>query len=739
MVTRKNTVLFTANLIRNPQQYDFKYYSISDTNKFILNNVSNLVNGDIILSVDIRSNTFEGDSHSVWKLAREGDKDYRPGTQIETRWWDSLIGQNTAGDKVPDIDLPINQRYGNNIRPRQSWYVNRFDALKEIIDYANDVLKKHQLVGQINLTNLDSKEPEPTAQSLEWDATVDTYAELTYINTADLSGTVKYLVKADETSNNFWAIYTWDGTEFSRTKLQTYNTSTYWSYTDWYGTDPAIHGMLHDANTKIDKQVTYEYELDGLSVLPGQHVKVTSADTGGWKLFMKTATGWTNVGTENGAIRLSTKLYDYSQDGTGFAGEDTFDENFFDQEPAIETRMILTALRDDLFINDLAVEYNTLFFTGLRKVLAEQTYVDWLFKTSFINVKNSVRNLDQRKSYETGTDAWIESYINEVKPFHTKLREYKLGYTGTDTQDGIFSDFDNPPLYDTTTKKIRPLDVDIDTAKLTELPYKMWNDYHKKYVSSITITKSGSGYEVVPDITVLGGTVGSTGPFQIQATSSSGATSGSYGYYYPLFTSEQQAKVYDTQNGGSGTTHTHTFDNILGTFYMPTASTNHAQTNKSGTFKMYVAPGTTTAKATAIIQDGKVTKILLTDTGANYTSTPTVILTGGLKLGGTPTDTAKAYANLSNDLVRDFNTTIKFDRVSSTSRVKDWTASTYFAYGDLIRHKNQLYKATSAFTSTTDFDDNKGNVYKVYGDEIGLNSRRQNKRLLYARNRNAWE
>ena len=720
VVQRHNSTSFIANLIRNPKRFDIKYYSITDTNKFILNNITNLINGDIILSVDIRSNTFEGDSHSVWKLAREGDPDYRPGTQIETRWWDSLIGSNSAGDKVPDLDIPLNQRYGNNIRPRQSWYVNRFDALKEIIDYANTVLKKYQLVGQINLTNLDSKEPEPTAQSLEWDATVDTYAELTYVNTADLSGTVRYLVKADETSNNFWAIYTWDGTIWSRTKLQTYNTSNYWSYTDWYGTDPAIHEMIHDENTPIDKQVTYEYELDGLNLVPGKHVKVTNADTGGWKLFMKTTTGWTNVGTENGTIRLSTKLYDYTQDATGFAGDDTFDDNFFDQEPSNETRMILTALRDDLFIGDLAQEYNTLFFTGLRKVLAEQTYVDWVFKTSFINVKNSVRELDQRKSYETGTDAWIESYINEVKPFNTKLREYKLGYTGTDTQDGIFTDFDNPPLYDTTTKKIRPLNVDIDTAKLTEYPYQMWNDYHKKYVSSITITKAGSGYEVAPEVTVLGGTVGSTGPFQIQATSSSGATSGSYGYYYPLFTSEAQAKIYDSQNGGSGAVHSHTFDDVTGTFYMPTGSTNHAQTNKSNTFKMYVAPSTTTAKATAIIQGGKVTKITLSDTGANYTTTPTVILTGGLKTGGTPTDTATAYANLNNDLVRDFDTTIKFDRVSSTSRVKNWTASTYFAYGDLIRHNNQLYKATSAFTSTTDFDDNIGNVYKVYGDETGL-------------------
>ena len=714
---RKNTVAFVANLIRNPGQFDVQYYSVTDTNKFILNNVKGLVNSDIVLNMDIRSNTFEGDAHSVWKLVREGDKDFKPTAQIESRWWDSLIGQTSAGDIVPDTSLPVNERYGNKLRPRQSWYVDRYSALKEIIDYANSVLKKNQLVGQINLTNLDSKDPEPTAQSLEWDASVDTYAELTYVNTADLSGTVNYLVKADETANNYWAIYQWAGTEWSRTKLQTYNTSAYWSYTDWYKTDGS---MVHDENTPVDKQVKFEYELDTLDIAIGKHVKVTNADTGGWKLFMKTATGFENIGTENGTIRLSTKLYDYSQDATGFAGEDTFDDNFFDQEPSTETRKILTALRDDLFINDLAIEYNTLFFTGLRKVLSEQTYVDWMFKTSFINAKNSVRQLDQRKTYTTGTDSWIESYINEVKPFHTKLREYRLGYDKTETQDGIFSDFDNPTFYDASTGKIRSLNVDLDTAKLTEYPHQMWYDYHKKYVKSITVTAGGSGYEVAPSVTILGGTVGSTGPFQIQATSSSGATSGQFGYYYPLFTSQKQAEIYDSQNSGSGTTKSYTFDGYAGNFYGPSASTSEAQSNKSGSFKMYVTPASTGATATAIIQNGAVTKINVTSVGANYTATPTVVLTGGKTDGTTPTDTAKAYANLENDLVRDFDTTIKFDRVSSTSRVVDWAASTSYAYNDLLRYKNQLYKVTNAFTSSTDFDDNIGKVYKVYGNETGL-------------------
>ena len=187
---RKNTTAYISNLITNPRLSSTKYYAVTDTNKFQIFNVNNLYKDAVVLNVDFRKNTFEGDNHSVWKLAREGDKNWRPNSEIETRWWDSLIGKNTSGDLVPDTTLPVNERYGANVRPRQSWYVDRKSALKEIIDYTNSVLLKNQMVGQFSLTNLDSKEAEPTAQSLTWDASVDTYAELTYVNTADLSGSV---------------------------------------------------------------------------------------------------------------------------------------------------------------------------------------------------------------------------------------------------------------------------------------------------------------------------------------------------------------------------------------------------------------------------------------------------------------------------------------------------------------------------------------------------------------------
>ena len=719
VVTRKNTTSYVANVIANPIASGIRYFTVSDTNSIITFNCKNDLFGDnVAINVDYSDNLNEGESHNVWKIFSEGDKDDRPNTRVESKWWDSLIGSDQNGNTVPDLDLAVNRKYGTGLRPRQSWYVDRFDALKQIIDYANSVIKKNQIANTISKTNLDSSEPEPTENSGEWDVTVDTYADLTYIDTRDVSGMANYLVKADEeNSNGYWAIYQWTGTEWTRTKLQTYKTSTFYSLADWYETGGS---MTHDENTVIDAQVTYEYQLDTLNLQNGQHAKVTNADTGGWKLFMKTSTGYTNVGTENGTIQLSKRLYDYSIANTGFGGDDTFDGNFFDQHPTIETRKILTALRDDIFINDLKIEYNNLFFIGLRKVLEEQLYVDWLFKTSFLNIKNNFRELDQRKTYTTGADAYVEEYIKEVKPFHTKLREYKVAYNKTDTQDGLFTDFDLPAFYDSEIKAIRNVDIDstVDATRMTEYPYKIWNTNYKKSVKSLSIANAGSGYTTAPTVTFLGGTIGSTGPFQIVGTSNSGTTSGSYGYYYPLFTDQTKANIYDKQNGGTGASHTHTFDEYSGkTFYMPTASMNHAVSTRNYTFRMYEEPAVTHATATAIISGGKVTKINLVTAGAGYDATPTVILSGGTSDGSAPTDAAKIYANLGNDLVRDFDVTLRFDRITQSATVPEWTKSTSYVYGQFLRYDNELYRVTDAFTSGTTFEGGLANLTKLSGDE----------------------
>ena len=721
VVNRKNTTSYVANLIQFPFSSGEKYFAVTGKNKFILfNTKENLFNDNIVVNIDYGVREEPQNTHSVWKIVSEGNKDSVIPTELESKWWDSLIGSDKDGRMVPDTNLPVNRRYGTLVRPRQSWYIDRYEALKELIQRANTEMKKHQLANSVSYVNLDSEESQPTSTSGEWDEKVNSYEDLTYVDTRDISGNAKFLVETDEAnSNNFWAIYEWNGTEWNRIKVQTYKTKEYYSLVDWYKTSGE---MSHDENTYIDKQVKFEYELDGLDLPIDSHVKVTSADTGGWKIYMKTKDGWENVATENGTIEFKASLYDYSIDDTGFAGDDTFDENFFDQRPSIETRKILQAIRDDIFINDLKLAYNELFFAGIHRVLSEQMYVDWAFKSSFISAKNSLRPLAQRKTYTTGTDGYIESYINEVKPFHTKLREYNLAYTSIDTQDGINTDFDLPPYYDDTSSSIKTLtNTNQPTTLMTEYPNRFWRDNHKKYVKSITVTSGGSGYVTAPTVTIVGGHTNSTGPFQIYGKSTTGLSGGSTGWFYPLFTSKVNAEINDRQAGGSGQTEVRNFERYPGVdFYIPVTGKNDAKRNNPNLYKEYDPGSVVEATATAIVQGGSVTKINVVTSGSGYTATPAVLLTGGGTGGSTPSTTAKAAIVLENDLVRDFDTTIKFDRVSKTGTVKDWATSTEFFYGDLLRYKNELYRVTNYHTSGSTFDSTSGNVQKLRGDESFL-------------------
>jgi len=348
----------------------------------------------------------------------------------------------------------------------------------------------------------------------------------------------------------------------------------YWNFIDWYAES-------YSEFTNIKHTVDYQYQIDNSIVNIGDVVKINFVGNNTWLLLEKindiesadNTVNYKTVGRQNGTIEFSDRLYNTATSGIGYDIVDSFDAGVYDKEVSNELRNIFRAVKNDIFKNEYAVEWNKLFFISVRYVLEEQTYVDWAFKTSFLNAAYKVGELEQKLNYRNDSlDSYLE-YINEVKPFHTKLREYRVGYRQTEVQDGLFTDFDNPPFYDEGIAKIRNIDPDgvIDETRITEYPYKIWNTNYKKSVKTLTISNAGSGYTTAPTVTFLGGSIGSTGPFQILGTSNAGSTSGSYGYYYPLFTDQTKANIYDKQNGGTGASHTHTFDEYSGkTFYMPT-------------------------------------------------------------------------------------------------------------------------------------------------------------------------
>lgn len=179
---------------------------------------------------------------------------------------------------------------------------------------------------------------------------------------------------------------------------------------------------------------------------------------------------------------------------------------------ATEIRNILEALNEDILIDELSVENRNAFFVMIRHILSEQKSVDYAFKTSLLTIFHKLRELEQNPNYQRDNQTYLQDYINEVKPYHSKIREYVLNYTKTDNQYTGNSDFDLPAYYDTAVNRYRSPSGEqtTDAALLASDPnYVDWNTYHKLQVQSITINNGGTGYTVTPTVTITGG--GGTG------------------------------------------------------------------------------------------------------------------------------------------------------------------------------------------------------------------------------------
>lgn len=70
------------------------------------------------------------------------------------------------------------------------------------------------------------------------------------------------------------------------------------------------------------------------------------------------------------------------------------------------------------------IEFIKVFFTMVKYAFSEQPNINWCFKTSYINVKQTNKELTQDPFFTPGYEDNLKDYINEAKPYHTKIRNY---------------------------------------------------------------------------------------------------------------------------------------------------------------------------------------------------------------------------------------------------------------------------------------------------------------------------
>ena len=436
---RRISAYSVANYISNPTTSGIQYSALLSSSSIMLANLgSELVSNQISLNLAIDNTNNTVPKHTEWALMQEGvETSYVP-KLLEKKLIDSLVGRDVLGTPVPDPRLSSRSKFGVSIRPQQTLFSNRYEALRNIVEFANSVLIGVQITGNYNFANLTAKEPAPTQY-----LTVEDPSELTY---SFIQNATTATVLSDSLGNGNWAVYSYQNNEWVRVRTPSYDVSQYWSYIDWSSSS-------YNKNIALTAIVDSTYELNQLNLSVGQYVKVKNRGDGNFVILEKNASN--NQGTygnnfnlvyvQNGTIQFLDTVWDRAY---GWDEYYSYNQTLFDQAPDLELNYILSALKDDLFINDLRVNWNLLFFKAIKYAFTEQKSIDWAFKTSFINVTNFAGTLTQPPVYKLQDSSYYESYISEVKPYHTQIRKFTTKFENTETTDILISDFDFPAYYD---------------------------------------------------------------------------------------------------------------------------------------------------------------------------------------------------------------------------------------------------------------------------------------------------
>ena len=242
-----------SKLISDPSSYGYSCLAFLGPDSFSLVNVrkylddNNLVLNVQYWDIDDTTNNF----HSQWKLLSTNRNTSIPAA-LESKWLHSLIGKDDNDRVVPDINLPVKQRFGVEFRPRQSMFVNRIEALKQFIERVNDSLETKLIADDYDLTDLDKFEPEPSKITGTWDITIDTDAELRFIPTILLETPVLSPIIIEGRIVDINIV----NPGYGYGKLRTYSVDQDNDPISWYGPDVIIKGTGKDAaiKTVIDSQ-----------------------------------------------------------------------------------------------------------------------------------------------------------------------------------------------------------------------------------------------------------------------------------------------------------------------------------------------------------------------------------------------------------------------------------------------------------------------------------------------------
>lgn len=469
-----------SNIITNPPSQAIPWWSAIDPQNILVANVKSSLTGPAkILQINWQDAANDSTIHSQWQLIRPGDVRSIIDPQFWQKLVDSLVGWDGLGYDVPDYRLNSLKKLGTLFRPRQSWFANA-TAAGEIFVY---VVNK-QIAAFIDPLVVDSSKSlwytyftltEPQPPSTEWQYHVANLTErdalIPVLNNGDV-----VLVDANVQTQNRWTMYQYQGnSQWYTIQVQAWDTADYWQYVDWYAAG-------YDQYTLITQTVATPVQLNLLTdVATGSVVKVLNNGHGAWQWFTWTGSSWQLVAQQNASVLLLPTLYDNSINLYNW-DQAPFDSILFDQNASMPFYNIIQGLRDVVLG---ALDQNLLITSMMNYVLSEQGFVDWITKTSFIVLTGFSLPLSESQLYASDNIESLLQYINEVKPYRSKVREFITTRTKQELYFMRPTDFDKPPL-SLAGGITRILDPDNTQDQEYMQTHSQYQDWYAQYQTSVT-------------------------------------------------------------------------------------------------------------------------------------------------------------------------------------------------------------------------------------------------------------
>ena len=406
VVNRNTSTSDISNMLKDTkaaaiQWFAPTYKSDTDFTVSVYNADQHLANRNVVLQINFDSSATINNPHTEWKLLREGDTFSDIPDYLWNKMVDSLIGHT---DYLSLTDSEISSgRYPNGV-------INKFprgivtgdNAL--VLPVPSNEISENQKYGvgvrpqQSMFTDIES-------------------ARRVAIN--KLNGMLATI--------QFW--------NFSSTGLD-YTTARYWSEIDWYAEG------YDSLNTKAKWQVENTSALDDFTPDSGDFVTVypdnPDFNIDRYAVYKYENGEYTLVRYERGTIELASEMY----------------SNLHSISVNDEFRNIINTVRKTLFIANNKIMANLLFFTMVQYAFSEQYTIDWAFKTSYITVRQDGKQLQQTSSYVPDLLDEFINYIDEVKPYHTKVRDSSIQITYSSPDDYAIATIADEYIGDCTREQL---------------------------------------------------------------------------------------------------------------------------------------------------------------------------------------------------------------------------------------------------------------------------------------------